>query len=104
MNITLSYMVALGTVEIETPDNEPDTRFKPTIRFSSEAGFDLKDLETLFYNDLRNASGMFGHVFDINSTTNLDLSAAVSSLQLFDVESMKPPVIEAKELPEGELT
>jgi hypothetical protein len=106
MEIKLEYLAGLAQVRINSTSDDPDESVKPEVIFQKGdlgRNVDLDDVQFIFYSELRSASGFYGHTFDIIDTTNLDLIAALSSMDTFDVVSIEPD-IRPTVLAENELT
>lgn len=89
----------LGAVTLTTPHNLPDDQVSPQIEI--EASEDLKEIiKRDFERETQFIHGFYGHGVDINSTTNLDLGAALRNLPSFELVSIEPE-IEPSPLPDG---
>jgi|688.fasta_scaffold1651384_1 hypothetical protein len=93
MLITLNHKATGVQATISTEGFDPDETVKPII------DADNPDLRELLINELNDSSGIFGHLIDIESTTNLDLAAAARKLEYFDFVSIDRE-IEPSNLPE----
>lgn len=93
MLITLRHKATGLDITIRTEGFDPDEPVIPIIESDNET---LK--ETLLY-DLNNASGVYGHLIDTQSTTNLDLATAARKLEYFDFDFIDQE-IEPSQLPE----
>jgi hypothetical protein len=94
MQINLSQKTTQLPLIIETEHNDPDETIAIEYIGSENAIADF----------VREASegkyGYYGHIFSLDSTTNLDLQKVVHDLEGFEVLSIKPE-IEARSLPDG---
>ena len=82
---------------LETEHNDPDQSIE--VDFIGD-----RDLIQRFYLEVDSGKyGHYGHIFHLNSTTNLDLQKVVYDLKGFKVLSVKPQ-IKAKKLPEGAIS
>ncbi len=91
MIVELKHKITGRQIIIETDVDDADspTSFK----------MDGQHQEAL-QHELGQSYGHYGHVLDIEQTTNLDLAAAVRKLPSFDVVSIDPEPT-ASDLPEG---
>lgn len=91
MLINLKHRTTGAIAFIETDGYDPDEPVTPVINSDK--------LEELLTYELNNSSGFYGHLININSTTNLDLSAATRKLPSFEFISIDQEV-EPTNLPE----
>lgn len=94
MIITLKHKYTQEEHTIQTEGNDPDKPVTPTITGGS--------IDTL-RSELSESYGHYGHTIDLESTTNLDLQAAVHALPSFEAVSIKP-AIAPNPLPENSLS
>lgn len=94
MKITLKHKYTLEPHAIATEGSDPDEPVSPTLMGES--------LNTL-RSELSASYGHYGHTIDLDSTTNLDLQAAVYGLPSFEVVSIEP-AIAPNPLPENTLS
>ncbi len=94
MKINLEHAVTESRVIIETEHDDPDEPVKP--RFAS----DSSDAILIAKDEFNEASGHYGHLIDIESTTNLDLATAARQLPSFKLISVEPE-IKANPIPPG---
>lgn len=92
MLITLNHKVTGIQATISTEGFDPDEIVKPIIKS------DNSNLKELLIADLNSSTGIFGHLLDVESTTNLDLSSAARKLEYFDFVSIDRD-IEPSDLP-----
>lgn len=79
---------------IETEGNDPDEAVQPILIGDEDAIAQLsREVDRGLY-------GYYGHLFSLDSTTNLDLQKIVYDLEEFEVVSVKPEIT-ANKLPEG---
>ena len=82
---------------IDTQHNDPDESID--IEYTGD--------EFAIATFIREASegkyGYYGHIFSLDSTTNLDLQKVVYDLESFNVVSLKPE-IKANKMPEGSIS
>lgn len=83
-------------VIILTPHNDPDEPVRPKFSGDMIAAFAVKDA-------LNGATGHYGHLIDMNSTTNLDLQAALYTGREWKVIDITPQ-IKPNPLPPGVTT
>jgi hypothetical protein len=93
MLITLNHKIIGTQATISTDGFDPDEPVKPVIRSDNPI------LKKSLISELNNSSGIFGHLLDIESTTNLDLAAAARKLEYFDFISIDQE-IEPSDLPD----
>ena len=93
MLITLNHKATGIQATISTDNFDPDEPVKPTITSDNPI------LRESLINELNSSSGIFGHLLDIESTTNLDLLAASRKLEYFDFISVDQE-IEPSNLPD----
>jgi hypothetical protein len=91
MIIELKHKITECQIIIETEVDDADSLTTITI--------DGQHQEALSH-ELNESYGHYGHIFDIEQTTNLDLAAAVKKLPSFEVVSIDPEPTPS-ELPEG---
>lgn len=84
MKIKLKH--ELGTIDIETDVyDDPDKTIVPVVTFEGD-----KALKEEFYEAIDNSCGAYGHTFDIEETTNLDLDYACRMMEGFEVIESDP--------------
>lgn len=98
MKIKLSHII--GVVTITTDHNDPDEIVYPQISVESGNNKIQKHIEERLRAEINRGSGFYGHTMDFDNTTNLDLSAAVTSLSSFEVISIEPKIT-PNPLPDG---
>jgi len=84
------------TVIIKTPHNDPDAPVAPRIIGDVFAVNDVREA-------LNGAAGFYGHLIDIDKTTNLDLQSAIRLSRKWEV-IYSTPEIEPNPLPPGAVT
>lgn len=83
-------------VVIKTPHNDPDVPVAPSITGDVFAVNAVREI-------LNGATGFYGHLINIDSTTNLDLHSAINSAQEWDVVYIRPTIYPLP-LPPGAVT
>jgi hypothetical protein len=94
MLITLNHKTTGLQATISTDSFDPDEPVKPRI------ASDSSDLDYILQSELGTSTGVYGHLMDIESTTNLDLYAATKKLKHFHFVSIDQE-IEPSDLPEN---
>lgn len=98
MKINLEHK--FGRLILETTHNDPDKKVSPTIKIEASSEEFKKSIKLDWQRETEYLSGFYGHLVDINLTTNLDLGAAVRQLSSFKIISIEPE-IKPNPLPEG---
>lgn len=94
MQINLIEKATQQPLIIETQHNDPDKRVE--LNYIGE-----KNTIFSFVREVKQGKhGHYGHIFQLDSTTNLDLQSVVYDLEGFEVLSLTPP-IKANPLPDG---
>lgn len=75
-----------------TEHNHPDQLVKPSIQIQSPAKELEETINQNFLDEFNRSYGIYGHLVNIENTTNLDLIYVVSSLPSFKVLSVKPEI------------
>ena len=85
MQINLIHKLTSQPLIIETEHNDPDEAIAlEYIGDENAIAFLIRATEGKY--------GYYGHIFSLNSTTNLDLQKVVYDLKEFDVLSVKPQI------------
>jgi hypothetical protein len=103
MQIDLLHQGTQVTVILSTEGNSPDVPVRPRITAKTEDSTIKSHLEDRLRQELNNSIGFYGHTIDIESVTNLDLSAGARSLSSFKMVSIKPKITPSA-LPKGALS
>lgn len=93
----MKITVRLGrlNVTVETPHHDPHAPIVP--EYSGQE----RDVE-YFLDDLEGSYGYYGHILDIENTTNLDLYAAIAKLEHWEILEIDI-IPQAKPLPDGKI-
>jgi hypothetical protein len=98
MRIELKHKPLRTLITITTEHDDPDKSITP--KFTSE---DKKNIPYL-QHDLNRCYGHYGHGIELESTTNLDLRAAVHQLKDYEIIKMEPEVMRPNPIPPGVCT
>lgn len=94
MQINLVQKITEQPLIIETEHNDPDEAIAVEYIGDENAIADfIREVSDGTY-------GYYGHLFNLDSTTNLDLQKVVHDLEGFEVLSISPE-IKARSLPDG---
>ena len=94
MKITLKNEVTDSLIIITTPGYDPDTSVVPKL-----TSVDPREVAIL-KSELEYTHGYYGHIFDIERTTNLDLYAVLYQLKGYKIVSIDK-IPKARPLPPG---
>lgn len=94
MKINLIELSTQSPLILETEHDDPDKRIE--IEYIG----DENTIDSFIREASEGQYGYYGHIFHLDSTTNLDLQKVVYGLKKFDVLSVEPE-IEARSLPDG---
>lgn len=91
MRISVKSNITDEAIAITTALDDADSPVTPE--------YQVHPLTASLRAELSRASGYYGHIFNPDRTTNLDLHAACQKLESFSLESAEPVPV-AKPLPE----
>ncbi len=104
MKIELEHNFGFGKLTISTPHNDPDKSVSPVIEIKAISPDLEESIRNTLQQEVEESHGFYGHLMNLERTSNLDLSASVRKLPSFKVISVEPAEIKPNPLPEGAVT
>lgn len=78
---------------LSTDHDDPDKAVTPSVSVDSDEVSNQDYIKERLISELNTSYGFYGHLVSFDSTTNLDLSAAVRSLPSFELVSIEPEIM-----------